>query len=122
MRSQSGIVYILQTPYGVKIGKTTKLEARLKALAKEYDVVFVHAIGTHDINNLERAFHRRFADKRVKGVPSTEIFALSLADIFSIQSLQHFQGKPCKHFTTLTDAVRHSIAVARRYYLQSYGR
>lgn len=116
-----GIVYFLQTPYGIKIGKTTKLVPRLKALSKQYDVVFLHGIGTHDINNLERTMHSQFASKRVTGVPSTEIFALSLVDMHSVQSLQHFQGKPCKHLTSLTDAVKHSIAVARRYYLSEYG-
>lgn len=116
-QKEKGVVYILETPYGIKIGRTNSFHRRLKQLSAQYEVKFIHAIGTHDMVNLERTLHERFRIRRIPGTPSTEIFALTLADVEQIKAIEKFAGVPCQHFHSLTDLVKHSIAMYRQFYL-----
>jgi hypothetical protein len=115
--SDPGFIYVLDTGVGMKIGKTSRsLAKRMKELSPTFRLTFVHAIYHRDVSNLERALHAKFRDKRISGLPSREVFALTLNDLAWIQSIVNHAGCPCIHFDSLTDAVRHSIAMQRRYF------
>lgn len=118
--SKPGILYILDTGVGMKIGITErKLSSRIQELSPVYRLLFVHAIAHRNPKSLEKALHQKFVDKRVSHLPSREIFALSLQDVEWIKSIIRFQGHPCVHLVSLLEADRHAIKVIRRYHLSS---
>lgn len=114
-----GIIYIFDTGIGMKIGRTSRpIERRMKELSVVLDLKFVHAIYCHDVIGLEKELHERYRNKRVMSAPSREIFALSFADVMHIKSIPKFKGRECKHFFELTDVVRHSIAMHKRFFIR----
>ena len=76
-----GFVYMVKEQYSkhFKIGKTFDIPRRHREIALELpgDLKKVHSIRTDDPSGIETYWHKRFADKRVKG----EWFALTLDDI-----------------------------------------
>lgn len=118
-----GVVYVLETHMGHKIGITHRdISKRIKELSTCYEVKFVHAIVCHNPRGLEKQLHERFKHKRVEDIPSREIFSLSFADVMMIKSISNFRGKPCKHFASLVDAIKHTLAIHKRWYMSNYGR
>lgn len=76
-----GFVYIIREDYTgrYKIGKTKKLDARLKLFNVDlpFEVELVHSIHTQNCDETERLLHEHFAHKRVNG----EWFDLTEEDI-----------------------------------------
>lgn len=82
---QPGHIYILQSAHGCKIGKTTNLTARLRALNVQlpFPATMLHTIATGDTTKAEAQLHQRFAHCRLNG----EWFNLSPDDITWLCSL-----------------------------------
>jgi Meiotically Up-regulated Gene 113 (MUG113) protein len=75
-----GYVYLIQSPTGsYKIGRARNPEDRMKTFNVKlpFEVDYVHLIETSDMYGLERAFHKRYAQKRVNG----EWFMLDPEDV-----------------------------------------
>src|ERR1044072_4022990 len=105
MSRQPGVVYILDTGVGMKIGITSRdLSSRMKELSPVYTLLFVHAIGYHHPKELEKWLHEKFRDKRVPHLPSREIFSLTLDDVEWIKRIEKFHGRTVVHLDTLLDA------------------
>lgn len=87
-----GYVYIFRNGHIFKIGKTTNLKARLKALRSGLveDSELVHVIESTDHWWAERQLHKRFEKKRVKG----EWYALSGPDLEWLTSKQRYDPPP----------------------------
>jgi hypothetical protein len=78
-RNPQGGVYLLKSGPFYKIGKATVFDNRIKRIALQLPeaVTVVHKIYTNNPDQLERYWHKRFANKRKNG----EWFALSEADV-----------------------------------------
>lgn len=78
-QSQPGWVYLIASGERYKIGKTINLESRLRSFqcGLPHTVQLIHATQTDDIGRLEKAWHQRFASKRITG----EWFALDTDDV-----------------------------------------
>lgn len=72
-----GFVYLFESAHGYKIGKSKNVEARLRSLTFPFEVTIRHRIFTRNYSSLERYFHRRFAEKRIRA----EWFDLSESDV-----------------------------------------
>lgn len=76
---QTGFVYLIQSRDRYKIGLSNsagRREYEIKTLMPD-EVELLHEIETDDPSGVERYWHQRFADKRLKG----EWFKLSAADV-----------------------------------------
>ena len=76
---QTGFVYLIQSRDRYKIGLSNsagRREYEIKTLMPD-EVVLLHEIETDDRAGVERYWHQRFAEKRLKG----EWFKLSAADV-----------------------------------------
>ncbi len=83
----SGWVYIVQGVDGYyKIGMTTDMEKRLRALAtnSHTPLTLVHAIKCRNCARAERKLHKQFSGKRGHG----EWFRLNAADLAQLKSLE----------------------------------
>jgi Meiotically up-regulated gene 113/Homing endonuclease associated repeat len=78
-----GHVYLLRAGEYYKIGQSSDLEKRVKAInvALPDKATLEHAISTDDPPGIEAYWHRRFADRRMNG----EWFKLSRADILAFK-------------------------------------
>jgi hypothetical protein len=74
-----GVVYLLKSGVNFKIGRSNDLMGRLSQLktGQSNALVLVHTIATDDPPGIEAYWHRRFADRRIKG----EWFKLNSADV-----------------------------------------
>ena len=83
-----GYVYLVRSPYGVKIGKSVnvKKRARLFEVKLPFPIMVEHYAWFDDYSLAERDLHRQYHAKRLEG----EWFDLSSADVEMIKSL----GKP----------------------------
>lgn len=101
-----GMVYFLDTNFGVKIGFTdSDLHKRLLAFHKNFVFTFRHAIQHAHPYALEQHFHHEFRLARNPNtIASHEIFRLTPKQIEYVLSLENFQGAPCVHFMTLASA------------------
>lgn len=68
-RKINGHVYLLRgTNSTYKIGKTRNLKKRMKHFCGlPFEISLVHAIPSDDITSLEKEFHDRYSDRRVRG-------------------------------------------------------
>jgi hypothetical protein len=76
-----GYVYLLKSGKYYKIGRSVSVGRRVRELAIQLPqkVTRVHAISTDDPVGIERYWHLRFADRRVR--PDAEWFELSAAEV-----------------------------------------
>jgi hypothetical protein len=74
-----GVVYLLRAYRKFKIGRSSDLVRRVQELrvSQSNALVLVHAIATDDPPGIEAYWHRRFADRRIRG----EWFRLNSADV-----------------------------------------
>jgi hypothetical protein len=70
-----GWVYIIQSPFGYKIGYTANPEVRMKAYG--FQITITHVIRSDDAPTIEKYLHDLFAAKRIEG----EWFDLSSEDL-----------------------------------------
>lgn len=79
-----GFVYLIQSPYGYKIGKSVnvKQRTRLFSIKLPFEIELLHYARFEDYTAAERAFHLRFQNKRLEG----EWFDLNESDIAYILS------------------------------------
>lgn len=75
----TGVVYLLKAGPHYKIGKTNNMSRRLTELKIQlpFPVQLVHKIHTENMSNVERIWHKQFANKRRNG----EWFALTDSDV-----------------------------------------
>jgi hypothetical protein len=84
-----GYIYILESRYGYKIGKTKDLPTRMHFFGVKlpFETGLVHAILSSNITRAESALHSAYADRRIDG----EWFALSdndLSELCDMSSLE----------------------------------
>ena len=74
-----GYIYLIRCGKLYKIGKADSVDARFSQLASIVpdDLVMIHRIKTDDSFGVEAYWHKRFADKHVKG----EWFKLNQVDV-----------------------------------------
>lgn len=83
-----GFIYFLRADNGLyKIGKTKVLDRRIKQLGIKlpYKLELIHAVGTDEMHYIEKDYHRRYAQKRIRG----EWFALTDEDIVQIKNTKY---------------------------------
>jgi hypothetical protein len=85
---RGGYVYLVRSPYGVKIGKSVnvKTRTRLFEVKLPFPITVEHYAWFDDYSFAERDLHRQYHAKRLEG----EWFDLSSSDIEAIKML----GKP----------------------------
>lgn len=80
----AGVVYVLQSAYGYKVGRTNNVPARMRAFGVHlpfiYSILFCAWFA--DCHAAEHRYHQMFSGKRING----EWFDLSDADIACIRS------------------------------------
>lgn len=83
-----GYVYLVRSPYGVKIGKSVNVKSRTRLFEVKlpFPITVEHYAWFEDYSFAERDLHRQYHAKRLEG----EWFDLSAADIARIKTL----GKP----------------------------
>lgn len=84
-----GYVYLVRSGKHHKIGQSTDVQKRLLQLntGMPESGTLVHVISTDDPRGIERYWHTRFADRRVR--PDAEWFALSVADVTAFRRRQY---------------------------------
>ncbi|MGY2491261.1 GIY-YIG nuclease family protein [Cupriavidus sp. CP313] len=81
--SRTGVVYVLKSAYGYKVGRTTNVPARMRAFGVQLPFAYtIPLCAWFDDNHVaERRYHDLFAHKRING----EWFDLDEADIEQIR-------------------------------------
>ncbi len=108
----NGYVYFLQAVewYGwVKIGRTTDINTRIQTLAAQYpfDTKLWHKIECADEIAVETAYHRKYADKRLRR--GSEWFALTEEDLEEIRSVSYI-GKTSIRSHQTSPPLMHNLA------------
>ena len=85
--ARSGYVYLIESEYGYKIGKTVNVKSRIQLFSVKlpFSIKLISYAWFDDYTRAELNFHEQFAHKRLEG----EWFDLNAADIQLIKS----QGK-----------------------------
>lgn len=80
-----GYVYLVRSPHGYKIGQTAHPDSRVALFqtASPFPVELLAVIYAPYVNALERALHRKYADKKIRG----EWFSLTDDDVAFIVGL-----------------------------------
>jgi hypothetical protein len=80
-----GHIYVLESPYGYKIGKTINLSERTRLFAVKlpFPNSLVHHFRADDYTAAERGLHLKYADKRLEG----EWFDLTAADLADLRQM-----------------------------------
>ena len=83
-RAVPGYVYLIESKYGYKIGKSVNIKSRtnLFSVKLPFPIKLIHYAWFEDYSRVERDFHERYFDKRLEG----EWFALDQEDINEIKS------------------------------------
>lgn len=84
---RGGFVYLLQSAYGFKVGRTRNIPSRMRAFAVKLPFVYTIplCVWFDDHFQAETAYHRAFSDKRVNG----EWFDLQELDIDLVRTRQY---------------------------------
>lgn len=79
----AGVVYVLKSAYGFKVGRTRNVPARMRAFGVHLPFIYTIPLCAwfDDCHVAERRYHEMFADKRING----EWFDLNEADIERIR-------------------------------------
>jgi hypothetical protein len=85
IRPQEGFIYLLESDFGFKIGRTKKVSNRLTqfGVLLPFEVTLVHTFYTINMFERERQLHERFRSQRIRG----EWFTLTYQDIQLIKCL-----------------------------------
>lgn len=80
---RAGVVYVLSSAYGHKVGRIRSVPARMRAFGVQLPFLYTVRLCAwfDDCHEAERRYHLRFADKRING----EWFDLQEADIEAIR-------------------------------------
>lgn len=80
-----GYVYLIQSDYGFKIGKTVNIKTRTQLFSVKlpFPIKVLHYAWFEDYSYAERMLHLKFADQRLEG----EWFSLNTEDIAYIKTL-----------------------------------
>lgn len=80
---KAGVVYVLKSAYGYKVGRTRNVPARMRAFGVHLPFVYTIPLCAwfDDCHEAERRYHNIFFDKRING----EWFDLSESDIERIR-------------------------------------
>lgn len=80
-----GFVYVIESEYGYKIGKTVNIKSRTQLFSVKlpFPIKLIHYSEFEDYTKAEREFHQHFTAKRLEG----EWFDLNGQDIEHIKSL-----------------------------------
>ena len=80
---RAGVVYVLKSAYGYKVGRTNKVPARMRAFGVHLPFIYTIPLCAwfNDCHEAERKYHHRFAEKRING----EWFDLNDEDVAQIR-------------------------------------
>ncbi|SHH62986.1 GIY-YIG nuclease family protein [Pollutimonas bauzanensis] len=80
---RAGVVYILKSAYGYKVGRIRNVPARMRAFGVQLPIIYSIPLCAwfDDCHQAERRYHHLFANKRING----EWFDLNEADIQQIR-------------------------------------
>jgi hypothetical protein len=92
---RTGVVYLLKSAYGYKVGRTGNVPARMRAFGVQLPFAYTipFCIWFDDCHDAERRFHDAFAEKRING----EWFDLGEEDISAIRTEGLLQALDWKH-------------------------
>lgn len=81
--ARAGVVYLLKSAYGYKVGRTRNVPARMRAFGVQLPFLYTVLLCAwfDDCHEAERRYHNRFAEKRING----EWFDLEQDDIEAIR-------------------------------------
>lgn len=81
--ARSGVVYLLKSAYGYKVGRTRNVPNRMRAFGVKLPFIYTIPLVAwfEDCHSAEARYHQRFASKRING----EWFDLDDGDIESIR-------------------------------------
>lgn len=67
--NKAGVVYILKSAYGYKVGRTKNIPARMRAFGVKLPIIYTIplCIWFEDCHEAERRYHEMFASKRING-------------------------------------------------------
>lgn len=67
--AKAGVVYVLKSAYGYKVGRTGNVPARMRAFGVHLPFIYTIplCVWFEDCHHAERSYHDRFADKRING-------------------------------------------------------
>lgn len=77
--AKAGVVYILKSAYGYKVGRTRSIPDRMRAFGVKLPFIYTIPLVAwfEDCHEAESRYHQRFASKRING----EWFDLDAEDI-----------------------------------------
>lgn len=82
--THAGVVYVLKSAYGYKVGRTNNVPSRMRAFGVRLPFIYTipFCVWFQDCHEAERRYHEMFAGKRING----EWFDLDESDIVKIKS------------------------------------
>lgn len=80
---KAGVVYVLKSAHGYKVGRTSRVPARMRTFGVQLPFVYTIPLCAwfDDCHVAERRYHEMFASKRING----EWFDLNEADVQQIR-------------------------------------
>ncbi|HDR9289730.1 TPA: GIY-YIG nuclease family protein [Burkholderia multivorans] len=80
---KAGVIYVLKSAYGYKVGRTRNVPARMRAFGVHLPIVYTIPLCAwfEDCHEAERRYHNMFASKRING----EWFDLTDRDVEKIR-------------------------------------